>query len=130
MNDATATGFKRPPRASQFKLGQSGNPKGRPKGSRNLKTDLNDLMKKRIEIREDGEARQISRQEAILLSLFGRAARGDVKASTTLINMVMKLNPEVRDGSESTDISKNDQDIIEDFLRRHSVGDQEEGSDV
>jgi hypothetical protein len=112
------SGFKRPPKATQFKSGQSGNPKGRPKGSRNLKTDLNDLMKKRIVIREDGEARRISRQEAVLLSLFGKAARGDVRASTTLVNMVMKLNPETSDSSRPSDISHNDQHIIDDFLRR------------
>jgi hypothetical protein len=75
---------------------------------RNLKTDLNDLMKKRIVIREDGEARRISRQEAVLLSLFGKAARGDVRASTTLVNMVMKLNAETSDGSQPSDISYSD----------------------
>jgi hypothetical protein len=122
------TGFKRPPKVTQFKSGQSGNPKGRPKGSRNLKTDLNDLMKKRIVIREDGEARRISRQEAVLLSLFGKAARGDVRASTTLVNMVMKLNPETSDGSRPSDISDSDQDIIDDFLRRHSLSDRVGGN--
>jgi hypothetical protein len=121
--DDDQTGFKRPPKATRFKPGRSGNLKGRPKGSRNLKTDLNDLMKKRIVIREDGEARRISRQEAVLLSLFGKAARGDVRASTTLMNMVLKLNPETSEGARPSEISDSDQDIISDFLRRHSLAD-------
>jgi len=47
-------GFKRPPKGTRFKPGRSGNPKGRPKGRRNLTTDLAALMKKRIPIRKDG----------------------------------------------------------------------------
>ena len=33
-------GYGKPPRHSRFKKGQSGNPKGRPRGSRNFSTDL------------------------------------------------------------------------------------------
>jgi hypothetical protein len=114
-------GYKKPPESAQFISGQSGNPRGRPKGSRNLKTDLNDLMKKRIVVREDGETRNISRQEAMLLGLFSKAARGDVRAAATLVNMVMKLNPETEALHQSTDVSENDKRIIEDFLRRHGA---------
>jgi hypothetical protein len=121
MTEENDGGYKRPPKSARFKTGQSGNPRGRPKGSRNLKTDLNDLMKKRIAVREDGETRHISRQEAMLLGLFSKAARGDVRASTTLINMVMKLNPETDEHPRSTDVFENDNWIIEDFLRRSGV---------
>jgi hypothetical protein len=79
--DDSEAGYKRPPQRSRFKAGRSGNPKGRPKGGRNLKTDLTALMKKRIPIREDGELRQVSGQEAILLSLFEKAVRGDLNMS-------------------------------------------------
>ena len=125
MTDGNDTGYKQPPKSTRFKPGQSGNKRGRPKGSRNLKTDLNDLMKKRIAVREDGETRHISRQEAMLLSLFSKAAHGDVRASTTLANMVMKLNPETEQPSGSTDVSESDKRIIDDFLRRHGAGEQE-----
>ena len=124
MDDESA-GYKKPPKAGQFKPGQSGNPKGRPKGSRNLKTDLNNLMKKRITIREGGKARSTSALEAVLLSLFGSATRGDVRASTTLINTVMKLNPDTKDDSESSNISESDEELIKDFFRRHSLTDED-----
>ena len=76
MNDESKHGYKSPPKTGQFKPGKSGNPRGRPKGTRNLKTDLDKILRKRIRIRENGETREISRQEAILLSLFNKAMQG------------------------------------------------------
>ena len=49
-------GYGKPPRHSQFKKGQSGNPQGRPKGSRNFSTDLKETLEKLIRITDQGEA--------------------------------------------------------------------------
>ena len=38
--DSRAVGYGKPPRHSQFKPGQSGNPTGKRKGARSLKADL------------------------------------------------------------------------------------------
>jgi hypothetical protein len=116
----STVGYKRPPRKSRFKRGRSGNPKGRPKGARNLKTDLTALMKKRVAIREDGELRYVSRQQAMLLSLFEKAVRGDVKASGQVFAMLMKLDMQDTAPSEPAVVTDNDHAIVEDFLRRNS----------
>lgn len=120
MSDDEKTGYKRPPKASQFRSGKSGNPKGRPKGTRNLKTDLNALLRKRIVVREDGETRHVSRQEAMLLSLFSKAVRGDVKAANSLLAMVLKLDPPAKkaDELETDAVSASDSEIIQKFLER------------
>ena len=52
MADKYEVGYGKPPKDSQFKEGQSGNPKGRKKNSRNLKTDLTKILQKRISVRE------------------------------------------------------------------------------
>jgi hypothetical protein len=123
MSDDDQTGFKQPPSGGQFKPGNSGNPSGRPKGSRNLRTDLTQLMKKKIAVRENGKSRSISRQEAMLLRLYDKALHGDVKAATSIINMIMKLDPTSSSENlikEAT--SETDKEIISDFLRRHQQG--------
>ena len=119
MTDDEKAGYNRPPLSGQFKPGQSGNPKGRPKGSRNLKTDLTSMMKRRVQIREDGEPRMVSRQELVLLRLFERAAKGDTKACTQLFNMIMKFEPRDGSDSESAIVTDHDHEIIADFLRRN-----------
>jgi hypothetical protein len=114
------TGYKRPPKAHQFKPGKSGNPRGRPKGTRNLSTDLAEISSRRVPIRENGKERRTSRQEAVLLSLYNKALHGDVKAATSIINMLIKLSPQ-DEAAPETSVSETDQLIVENFLRRHAT---------
>ena len=121
MSDEFKHGYKCPPKTDQFKPGQSGNPRGRPKGTRNLTTDLDKMLRKRIRIRENGETREISRQEAILLSLFNKAMQGgDVRAANTIVGMVLKLNPPKPAEEAAEEITESDRAIIEDYLNRHT----------
>jgi hypothetical protein len=114
-----------PPRSHRFKPGQTGNPRGRPsgrpRGTRNLWTDLTQLLNKRIPVREDGETRHISRQEAILLSLYSKAVRGDVRAIMSILTMLMKLEPATASKPDQDEVSQRDQEIIEDYLRRKAA---------
>jgi len=121
MSDEKKTGYKQPPRDRQFKAGQSGYPQGRPKGTRNLKTDLNELLSGKVAVNINGRPRRISRQEFLLLSLHKRAALGDVKASTSLLNMVMKLNPATTEPAPDGKLSKTDEEIAAEFLRRNQT---------
>ena len=48
----SSVGYGQPPVASRFKPGTSGNPKGRPRGAKNLKTLIREAMIASIPIQE------------------------------------------------------------------------------
>lgn len=86
-----AVGRGKPPRKSQFKKGKSGNPKGRPKGSRNFANVLSEELNQKIEVRENGVMRKISKQDALLKAIFAKALNGDLKAAQTIVAMNERL---------------------------------------
>jgi len=82
-------GYKQPPRSTQFKPGQSGNPAGRPKGVKNLATDLKEELEELITISEDGKPLQITKQRAMIKTLMARALKNDSRASSVLIGLAI-----------------------------------------
>jgi hypothetical protein len=77
-------GYRKPPVKSRFKRGQSGNPKGRPKGSKNLASIVHKELGRKVSVTEDGQQRRISKGEAIVKRLVNQAASGDSKATQTI----------------------------------------------
>jgi hypothetical protein len=73
-----ASGGKRSP-ATEFKPGQSGNPKGKPK-------KLPGLAELLAEVLAEEKADGLTAAKAILMALRSRAAKGDVKAAELLLN--------------------------------------------
>jgi hypothetical protein len=88
-------GYGKPPKARQFKRGRSGNPKGRPKGSLNLATDLTAELGEHITVREDGRSRKVSKQRALIKSLMAKALQGDVRATAALLALYARVITEV-----------------------------------
>jgi hypothetical protein len=59
-------GYRKPPLHSRFERGQSGNPRGRPSGAKNLATLLTEALNETVVIAEDGGRRKISKRQAII----------------------------------------------------------------
>src|SRR3954471_16214722 len=79
-NGGYEVGYGRPPQSSQFKPGRSGNPKGRPKGGKNLSTLAREKLQVKISVREGGRERQMSKAEVGVTKLVNRFAEtGDPK---------------------------------------------------
>jgi Family of unknown function (DUF5681) len=110
-------GYGRPPEASQFKPGRSGNPKGRPKGRLNLATDLSEEFGERITVREDGQSRRLSKQRALIKSLMARALQGDVKATSALLSVYARVITQIPDEPEDT-LQKSEIEILRRFAPR------------
>jgi hypothetical protein len=118
MPDDYEVGYKRPPKATQFRKGQAGNPRGRPKGARNLRTDLAEELAERISITVQGSRRRITKQRALIKSLYAKAMKGDTRAMALLINIALRLlEPEA--DQAPVDLSPDDAKIIVDFLQKH-----------
>ena len=85
-------GFGRPPKATQFKKGTSGNKTGRPKGAKNFATLFEQEMNQKVVVAsENGERRTITISQAVVKQLHNKAARGDLKAIQTIINIAREL---------------------------------------
>ena len=108
-------GYGQPPGEHQFKPGQSGNPKGRPRGAKNEATILYELLHRKISIREGGRTRKITVLEAILLRFTEDSLKGNTKSAAFLLNR----NGTLLSGEpQRPDISDDDQEILEAFAQR------------
>ena len=87
-------GYGKPPVNTRFKPGQSGNPKGRPRGSKSFADLMRAALSETVQVREDGQLRHISRREAIIKSLIARALKGDARANDRLLPFMQQLYPE------------------------------------
>jgi hypothetical protein len=117
-------GYGKPPKHTRFKPGRSGNPRGRAKETRNLRTDLAEELAERIAISEGGRRRAVSRQRGMLKQMMAKALKGDVRAANTVLGLVERLLDARADADMSAAVTAQDEAIVADFLRRHGVAEQ------
>jgi len=87
-------GYGNPPMTRRFKQGQSGNPRGRPRGSKNRKTIVKQIANEMHAVTEDGRRRRRSTLELMLLALRNRAAEGNVRAFRALKRYLARFEPQ------------------------------------
>lgn len=99
-------GYGKPPKATQFQKGTSGNASGRPKGAKNLKAVVNDALNTKVGITEGGEKRELTKIEVIMLRLTNDALRGDSRAIKMIFELAREYqSPEVVQGKESLHVT-------------------------
>ena len=87
-------GYGKPPMIRRFKSGQSGNRRGRPRGSINRKTIVRKIMNEMHAVTVDGRRRRRSTLELMLLALRNRAAEGNVRAFRAYMKLLAKYEPQ------------------------------------
>src|SRR6185437_7439759 len=124
MDKTYDVGYRRPPRHTQVKKGECGNPSGRPKGSRNVRTVITQWLLKPRTMMVNGERRTVSNVEVIFTKLMAELGAGNPRAMTCLMDLVKYIaaTEPPADGRDGPDqegsVEPDDEDIIEKALAR------------
>jgi hypothetical protein len=114
-------GYRRPPVATRFQAGVSGNPRGRPKGSKNLASVIATTLSERVAVTENGRRRRITKLEATVKQLVNRAASGEARSLKLLFTLVQasEARPPQPDPEQPTEA---DEIVLRELRRRFTEG--------
>lgn len=112
-------GYGRPPKATRFKKGTSGNPQGRPKGSLNVVTVLTKALLEKVVIREHGQRKAVTKLEAAIKQLVNKAATGELRALRYLFELAGDVEAKQHtSGASGPVLNDLDQEVMEGILKR------------
>lgn len=109
-------GYGHPPKSTRFKPGQSGNTKGRPKGSTNIENLLNKALDAKVTIETPNGTKRITKREAIMLKWVNQALSGDPKSIQALLPWIAKADEHKNKLAQMLeDVSEEDKKILKGF---------------
>ena len=118
-------GYRKPPKETQFKKGQSGNPKGRPKGSVNFIKSMEIELARPIVISTNGKQEIVTKIAAIAKQLTNKAAMGDMKAMPHVMKITEKIAMEHKRQDELANRTMEEMSDAELIALIKESGDQE-----
>ena len=101
-------GKNKPPKKNQFPPGQSGNPKGRPKGSKNIHHVLSKILKEKITVTDAGKKMVVEKLEGAMRALVNKSFEGKPQSLKLLIDVL-------KDGDVVTQQSAEDRFTDDDY---------------
>jgi hypothetical protein len=116
--DDYEVGYGKPPQNTRFKKGQSGNPRGRAPGAKDLKTLLIDTLNEPVVVTENGGRRTISKRQAIVKQLVNQSAKGDWRAVKLLVDMLHETEGGGEPEAAESLFGEADQKVIEQLKAR------------
>jgi Family of unknown function (DUF5681) len=85
-----AVGYCRPPQHTRFQPGRSGNPKGRPKGSKNFSTLFSEELAQPVILKENGKRRRMPKRQALAKQVINKALSNDLRAAALVLDQVWR----------------------------------------
>lgn len=125
-----SAGYGRPPRSTRFAKGVSGNPRGRPKGSRNVAAVFAKTLREKVVINEHGQRKTITKLEAAIKQFVNKAASGDLRALQLLVSLSREAEMQELSSPERSIIAEFDQRVMEGIVRRFQPANQIEGDEA
>jgi hypothetical protein len=112
-------GYRKPPRHTRFRKGQSGNPRGRACGSKNLKTLLSEALNEPVIVTENGRRRKITKREAIVRQVVDCSATPDLRAVRIIFDLLRDIEGKSEPASPDTSaFTEADEEVIEQLKAR------------
>ncbi len=124
MSDDYEVGYKKPPVATRFG-GPKENHRGRGRKSKNLKTELREELAQSIRTTVDGKTVRITKLRALVKALTHAGIKGNDRATSKVLELVLRLFGVEEDAEPQPDLSAQDQAILDAFLGRKGDGDAE-----
>lgn len=118
QSTSSRVGYRNPPEHTQFKKGQSGNPKGRPKGTLNMATVLARTLREKVVINENGKRKVVTKLEAAVKQLVNKSASGDLRALQQLGALVTSAEERAAQTPVDSSLSQDDQKVMQGILER------------
>jgi hypothetical protein len=113
-------GYGKPPRHTRFKKGQSGNPRGRPSGSKNLSTLVIEALNELVVVAENGGRRKITKRQAIITQLVNQSAKADWRATKLVLEILQAIEARTEPAAAATSFDAADERVIEQLRARYA----------
>jgi hypothetical protein len=110
-------GYRHPPKANQFSKGMSGNPKGRPKGSRPVGALLQEILRQTVAVNENGKTRRLPALEVMLRRLANDAMRNEKTALKFMLSLVDRYGQSSETELQTDELLAEDHAILEKYLK-------------
>lgn len=128
-DDDDPVGYGRPPKKHQFKPGQSGNPAGRRRGARGVKSQLREQLNELVEISQNGRTRKVPVKTVVLKSLIAKAAKGDWRAADRVLQYMIQVEGLEDEREQSRRLSAADEQILSRLLSEEATDAAEPSGD-
>jgi Family of unknown function (DUF5681) len=118
MSEEYEVGYGRPPKEGQFTKGRSGNPKGRPKGSKNIATMFNEITRELINVTENGRTKTVTRIEAVLHRMTNEALSGKPQLIREFIQLSRAFEEVEKSEEVLTEPNEREAVVLQNVLKR------------
>ncbi len=118
-DDDYEVGYRKPPKHTRFRKGKSGNPKGRPKGSKNLQTLIATELDERVVVTEAGSRRRVTKREALIKRLVNDGLTGKASSQKLLLVLLQsEAASDIPDAPTFAELDEADKQTLRAFERQ------------
>jgi hypothetical protein len=120
-----SVGYGRPPEATRFRKGVSGNSRGRPKGSLDMAAVFIKTLREKVVINENGHRKTVTKFEAALKQLANKGASGDIRALRQLLECARDVEAKQKASVVQNPVIEGlDQEVIDGIIQRLNFGEE------